>query len=165
MCNTVQSQAGATACEACDYRQKSFLELSKEEICELMSPYEYELIDGGARIKAVKSGRDLSLRGAVGIPHFVTEISAYAFAGCKFLRRIDLPSGLRYIGEGAFCNCRDLFDVFIPSSVSYVGKGAFADCYDLSVICCGPKSALEMWDSEWLYGSDARVEYSIGEFE
>jgi len=115
---------------------------------------------GRSADKVGKSNRDISLRGAVAIPHFVTEIAAEAFAHCKFLARIELPKGLRYIGDGAFAHCRDLFDVFIPSSVSYIGKGAFSDCYDLGVICAAASAQPDGWDSEWLAGCSARVEWS-----
>lgn len=155
-----QLEAGVTVCMFCDYEEKPIEELSKQEIHDLMAPYEYEWIEGGARIKSVKSNRGISLRGAVAIPHFVTEIEAEAFAHCKFLARIELPKGLRYIGDGAFAHCRDLFDVFIPSSVSYIGKGAFSDCYDLGVICAAASAKPDGWDSEWLSGCSARVEWS-----
>ena len=160
MCGMPQLEAGLTVCQFCDYEEKPIAELSKQEIYDLMAPYEYEWIEDGARIEAVKNGRDIALRGAVAIPHFVTEIAADAFSHCKFLARIELPKGLRYIGSGAFARCRDLFDVFIPSSVSYIGKGAFADCYDLSVIRSAASAQPDGWDSEWLAGCSAKVEWS-----
>ena len=160
MCGTSQSKAGATVCEFCGYEEKHLEELSAEEIAELMMPFEYEMTEDGARIKGVKNGRSLSLRGSVAVPHFVTEIAAYAFACCKFLSRIDLPCGLRSIGDGAFAQCRDLFDVFIPESVSHIGKGAFADCFDLGVICAAAPKQPDGWDGEWLLDSTARVEWS-----
>lgn len=160
MCGTSQSEAGLTKCEFCDYEEKQLEELSKQEIYDLMAPYEYELIEDGVRIKAVKNGRNLALRGAVPIPHFVTEIAADAFSCCKFLARIDLPKGLRSIGDGAFAHCRDLFDVFIPANVSYIGKGAFSDCYDLGVICVAAPEQPDGWDQEWLSGCSAKVEWS-----
>jgi hypothetical protein len=125
-----------------------------------MAPYEYERIEDGVRIVAVKNIRDIALRGAVSIPHCVTEIAADAFSHCKFLARIELPKGLRSIGDGAFARCRDLFDVFIPASVGYIGKGAFSDCYDLCVICCAATEKPDGWDSEWLADCSARVEWS-----
>ena len=160
MCGMPQLEAGATVCMFCDYEEKPIEELSKQEIYDLMASYEYEWIEDGARIKAVKSNRDIALRGAVAIPHFVTEIAAGAFAHCKFLARIELPKGLRYIGDGAFAHCRDLFDVFIPEGVSYIGKGAFSDCYDLGVICAAASAQPDGWDNEWLAGCSARVEWS-----
>jgi hypothetical protein len=155
-----QFKAGSTVCEFCDYEEKPVEELSKRELYDLMAPYEYEWVEDGARIKAVKNGRDIALRGAVAIPHFVTEIAANAFAHCKFLARIELPKGLRSIGDGAFAQCRDLFDVFIPASVSHIGKGAFADCYDLGVICAAAPAEGDGWDSAWLSDCSAKVEWS-----
>jgi hypothetical protein len=163
MCGTSQSETGVTVCKLCDYEEKPIEELSQQEICDLMAPYEYEWIDDGARIKAVKNGRNIALRGAVALPHFVTEIAADAFSYCKFLARIELPKGLRSIGDGAFAQCRDLFDVFIPASVSYIGKGAFSNCYDLSVICAAAPAEPDGWDSEWLSGCSAKVEWSSTE--
>ena len=160
MCGMPQLQAGLTVCQFCDYEEKRIEELSKREIRDLMASYEYEWIGDGVRIKAVKNCRDIALRGAVAIPHFVTEIAADAFSHCKFLARIELPKELRSIGDGAFAHCRDLFDVFIPASVSYIGKGAFSDCYDLGVVCCAAPTQPNGWDPEWLSGCSARVEWS-----
>ena len=160
MCGMPQLDVGVTACAFCDYEEKPLEALSKTALYELMASYEYEEVEDGVRIVGVKNVRDIALRGAVSIPHFVTEIGANAFSHCKFLARIDLPRGLRSIGEGAFAHCRDLFDVFIPESVSYIGKGAFAECYDLSVISCAAPEQPKGWDSEWTLGSSARVAWS-----
>ena len=156
MCGTTQSKAGATVCELCDYEEKPLERLSNEEIAELMAPYEYEKIADGVRLLAVKSIR---IRGRVAIPHFVTEIEAEAFQNCKFIARLDLPKGLRRIGAGAFAHCRDLFDVFIPESVTSMGKGVFAECDDLRVISAEAATQPQGWDSEWLAGCYAKVEW------
>ena len=157
MCGTSQTKARATVCQDCNYEEKPINELSTEEISELMAPYEYEFIEGGVRIKSVKSIR---MRGSLPIPHFVTEIASEAFAHCQFITRIDLPVNLRSIGDFAFANCRDLFDVFIHKNADYIGKGAFADCYELGVICCAAKVQPDTWNDEWLSGCDAKVEWS-----
>ena len=159
-CGMPQLEKGLTVCQFCDYEEKPIEKLSKREIYDLMASYEYERVESGVRIKSVKNVRDIALRGAVAIPHFVTEIAADAFAHCKFLARIELPKGLRSIGDGAFAHCRDLFDVFIPASVSYIGKGAFSNCYDLSVICAAAPAQPNGWDKEWLLGCSAKVEWS-----
>lgn len=160
MCAMPRIGAGSDTCQFCGYEEKPLDQLSKKKIYDLMAPYEYERIDDGVRIKAVKNIRNISLRGGVAIPHFVTEISADAFSHCKFLTVIELPRGLRSIGDGAFSHCRDLFGVFIPESVSYIGKGAFSDCYDLGVIRVAAPEQPEGWDGEWLLGCSARVEWS-----
>ena len=158
MCGTIQSKSGLNVCEFCDYTEKPFKEYSQEEITELMLPYKYELTGDGVRIITVKNAR--SMRGALGVPHFVTEISANAFADCKFLSRIELPKSLRLIGNGAFAYCEDLFDLFIPASVDFVGKGAFSGCYELGVICVSTSIQPDGWDSDWLLGCSAKVEWS-----
>ena len=160
MCGMSQFKSGLTVCEFCDYEEKPIEKLSENEIHELMAPYEYERTNDGVRIVGVKNNRNIALRGAVAIPHFVTEIAADSLAHCKFLSRIGLPNNLRSIGDYAFAHCRDLFDVFIPESVSHIGKGAFSDCYDLGVICVAAPSQPDGWDSEWLSGSSAKVEWS-----
>ncbi len=159
MCGTIHT-VSVTVCEFCNYQEKSFDKLSKQEIDELMACFEYEMLDDGVRLKAVKNYR---LRGAIAVPHFVIEIAPNAFADCKFITRVDLPKALRSIGESAFAHCGDLFDVFIPASVNYVGKDAFSDCYELGVICVASPSQPDGWDSQWLSGSIAKVEWSSTE--
>ena len=158
MCGTSQSNAHATVCWLCDYEEKPLNALSDEEFNDLMAPYAYTKTENGIRIDGVKNERNM--RGSIGIPHFVTEIAANAFAHCKFLARVALPQGLRSIGDGAFAECRDLFDVFIPAGVTHMGKGVFANCYDLGVICAAAPAQPEGWDSAWLADSAAKVEWS-----
>ena len=160
MCGMSQWNNGTTSCEYCEYVEKSFDLLSPLEIGELMSSYEYTVLDDGVRIDMVKNGRDISLRGAVAIPHFVKEIGLEAFAGCKFISRLDLPKSLRSIGDRAFAWCRDLFDVYIPESVEHIGKEAFLDCHDLGVVCVASPALPDGWDEEWLSGCRARIEWS-----
>ena len=160
-CGMPQLSKKGNGCEFCDYVEKPLSELTKREIEELMASYDYVMTeDGGCRIGAVKNIRDIALRGSVSVPHFVTEIADEAYSCCKFLARIELPKGLRSIGNGAFNYCRDLFDAFIPESVTHVGKGVFNDCYDLRVIRCAASEKPEGWDSDWLDGCEARVEWS-----
>ena len=150
-----------SVCSFCEYDlEKPLSELSKSEIDDLMSPYEYcEADDGGYRILTVKNIRDTSLRGSVSLPPFITEIAAGAFANCKFLSAISLPSGLKSIGENAFGGCRDLFDVFIPRTVLHMGKAVFADCYSLGNIRCGIEKLPSEWDAGWLDFCDAEIEW------
>ncbi len=160
MCGMPQLEKGASSCQFCGYEEKPLAELSQKCIYDLMASYEYEKTeDGGLRIKTVKNIRDIALRGAIAVPHFVTEIEAEAYSCCKFLARIELPKALRSIGSGAFAYCRDLFDVFIPESVTHMGKGVFADCYDLGVVRCAAPEKPQGWDDGWLDGCSARVEW------
>ena len=79
MCGTSNSESENKVCWLCDYEEKPLSEITEREFFDLMAPYEYEMIEDGVRITAVKNGRDIALRGSVGIPHFVTEIMANTF--------------------------------------------------------------------------------------
>ena len=166
MCGIPQLKEKTTACQFCGYEEKPLGELSKKQIHDLMASYDYEKTeDGTVRIQAVKNIRDISLRGAVAIPHFVSEIGAEAFSCCKFLARIELPKALHTIGDGAFAHCRDLFDVFIPESVTNMGKRVFENCYDLGVIRCAAPAKPDGWHDEWLSSCNAKVKWSATDEE
>ena len=55
------------------------------------------------------------------IPEGVTEISKYAFYGCKSLTSIKLPKSLRKIGEWAFDGCKKLSEVHISDITAWCG--------------------------------------------
>lgn len=61
----------------------------------------------------------------------VEELCASAFAGCRALRRVALPPGLRLIGSSAFEGCTALEGVAIPDSVAVIGASAFSYCTSL----------------------------------
>ena len=151
----------AQSCQFCNYTEKPLTELSKKQISDLMSSYDYEKVgEGEIRIISVKNIRDIALRGYIAVPHFVTEIADGAFANCKFLSKVELPRQLRFIGDNAFANCRDLYNAFIPETVTHMGKGVFADCYDLRTVYCAAYEKPEGWDGDWLDGCKADVLWS-----
>lgn len=69
-----------------------------------------------------------------GKEYSVTAIDRNAFAKCKSLKNIELPSCLTEIGNSAFYNCKSLSNVAIPSKVSSIELGAFAGCMSLTNI-------------------------------
>lgn len=69
------------------------------------------------------------------IPYGVTEIKAYAFAGCGQLESIVIPTSVTRIGDRAFYNCFGLKSVVIPESVREIGELAFEGCTDLVHVC------------------------------
>lgn len=60
----------------------------------------------------------------------ITSISAYAFAQCPNLKKVELPSTLYKIDEHAFYNCKSLKEISIPSSVLEIGDFAVGYIYD-----------------------------------
>lgn len=69
------------------------------------------------------------------IPYGVTEIKAYAFAGCSLLENIVIPTSVTRIGDSAFYNCSGLKCVIIPASVREIGELAFSGCNHLVHVC------------------------------
>ncbi len=66
------------------------------------------------------------------IPFGVTTIGVEAFAGCREMELISLPSSLASIGNSAFQSCDKLNNVIIPNSVISLGANAFESCRDLA---------------------------------
>lgn len=64
----------------------------------------------------------------------VTAIDRKAFLSRKNLHRIDLPEGLRSIGDWAFAYCGSLEYVTIPAGCGHVGKALFLDCVHLDCV-------------------------------
>ena len=61
-------------------------------------------------------------------------IAVNAFGGCSKLKRIDIPEGVKYIGQYAFGSCSSLSSIHIPQSVRSIGEWAFAYCGELANI-------------------------------
>jgi len=62
----------------------------------------------------------------------VHNIGEGAFADCKYLESIVLPSTLKRIEAGAFDNCIRLFEVEIPEGVTFLGDHVFNNCVSLT---------------------------------
>ena len=76
---------------------------------------------------------------SIEIPEGVTEIEkggqkSGAFAGCKNLKSVQLPSTLEKIGDYAFCGCESLTSIEIPDTVTGIGKNTFLGCEHLQII-------------------------------
>ncbi len=98
---------------------------------------------------------------SVTIPSSVTTISKYAFSNCTSLISIEIPNSVTTIGVFAFFNCTSLTSVTIPSSVTTIGYGVFDWCTSLTTIYCEAESKPEGWNSNWLNGTNAKVEWGV----
>ena len=74
--------------------------------------------------------------GEISFSEGLDSIGDYAFNACgayntdgdKKFTSLQLPEGLRYIGEGAFVSCIDLHDITLPSTLEHIDSIAFFGC-------------------------------------
>ncbi len=66
-----------------------------------------------------------------------TSILANAFYGCKYLKSVEISSGLKSIPDYAFYGCSGLTSVDIPDSVASIGEYAFEGCSSLTSATIG----------------------------
>lgn len=82
--------------------------------------------------------------------YVVTSIDDGAFANCKSMVSIAIPSSITNIQEEAFSNCSSLKSVEIPSSVDAICKSTFYGCSSLTSIKI-PSSVIYICDQSF-YG-------------
>ena len=71
---------------------------------------------------------------SVTMPNSITEIGAYAFYGCRYLKGATIPDGVKEIKVGTFMNCPEMTTLTISRSVEYIADGAFSDCNTLQTV-------------------------------
>lgn len=100
---------------------------------------------------------------AVEIPCGVKEIGNSAFSDCEKLESIDIPGSVKKIGKCAFWNCKSLKSILIPHSVEEIGDYAFEYTGLTSVTI--PKSVKEIGNVIfWDCNSLNRIKYGDKEF-
>ena len=58
----------------------------------------------------------------------ITEIPDYAFLGCRSLKKVTLPEGIRKIGFQAFSECVNLEEINFPRTLQDIGNNSFTYC-------------------------------------
>lgn len=64
----------------------------------------------------------------------VEEIDMKCFKGCKSLKTIKLPKGVKYIGESAFENCTSLESIELPDTTIGIRMSTFRGCTALNKV-------------------------------
>ena len=64
------------------------------------------------------------------IDNGITNISNYAFLGCKGITNVSIPNTVKTIGYQAFSSCYSLSSITIPDSVTAIGEEAFSYAID-----------------------------------
>ena len=75
--------------------------------------------------------------GIVNIPDGVKRIGNNAFYKCSELTSVTIPDSVESIGNWAFCRCNNLTSVTIPDSVTSIGNSAFENCSNLTNVIIG----------------------------
>ena len=93
------------------------------------------IIFDGSNIEKIgnRAFEDSSLT-TVNLPSGLKTIGEGAFLGCNKLEAISLPESLTSIGNNAFENCTKLTSISLPSKLAVVGTEAFKGCKSLSDI-------------------------------
>ena len=86
----------------------------------------------------------------------VVGIGEYAFRNCTYLRSIDIPSQIRYIGAYAFYGS-GLVNVNIPADVEGIGDYAFCNCATLERITVDPQNQMYSDVDGVLYNKEMTV--------
>lgn len=68
------------------------------------------------------------------IPEGVKRIGDWAFSGCEWLREVIMPPTLERIGGCSFYNCVKLEKLKVPESLKWVGYFAFEYCHEKLVV-------------------------------
>ncbi len=77
---------------------------------------------------------DKDKAGSYIMPDTVTEIGAFAFAGCEKLTSISISNGVTNIAYAAFSNCTALTSVDLPNSLVSIEKCGFSNAMNLEEI-------------------------------
>ena len=86
------------------------------------------------------------LLSSITIPSSVETIGGGAFNGCTSLSNIIITEGVKTIGDGAFAGCKLLSSITIPSSVETIGNTAFNNCEGLTTVTFKENSNLKTID-------------------
>ncbi len=81
------------------------------------------------------------LEGTVELPEGIKAIGNYAFNRCAGISRVIIPDGVESIGAYAFAGCKDLKEIRIPDSVKEIGERAF--CSTPLTSLCIPSESIE----------------------
>lgn len=85
----------------------------------------------GIAISAFAGCKELK---SITIPSSVTSIGNMAFEGCSGLTSVTIPNGVTSIGPYVFSLCSSLTSVTIPNSVKSIGYDAFSKCSSLKSV-------------------------------
>lgn len=91
----------------------------------------------------------------VTLPEGITEIKDGAFTSCTDLRKVNIPSTVKKIGEG-FRNCHKLTSITLPEGITEIGDFCFSHCTGLTEIDI-PVAVKTIGDGAFCYSGIKKV--------
>ena len=70
----------------------------------------------------------------IDIPDGIKRIGEFAFSRNIYVKKIRIPDGVTSIDDGAFSCCRNLTEITVPDTVTRIGANAFSFCVSLKSI-------------------------------
>ena len=67
--------------------------------------------------------------------------NSISFAGCKNLKNVTLPKGIKEVGYRAFAGCESLQSISIPNRATKIGEDAFDGCIHVMFFCAEGSTA------------------------
>jgi hypothetical protein len=118
-----------------DFSAASFLHCKDVESITVDPDNPYYMSPQGSNVVLTKDGKTLVMACRNSrIPEGIEEIDRYAFT-CGYPGKVvELPYGVRKIGEKAFEDCSDIIDVVLPASVTEIEPYAFRNCRNLQTV-------------------------------
>lgn len=84
------------------------------------------------------------------LPRTVQWIESGAFLGCKKLKSINIPVGMKYIKSFTFSHCESLTEIVIPEGVVRIETNAFGSCKKLKKVSL-PSTLQELCEESFEY--------------
>ena len=110
----------------------------------------------------VATTKDYAFKGAqieeLRLTPYMTSIATAAFAVCRKLKTINIPSSIYRLGSQAFENCSGLTgEILIPKTVSEVGNNVFANCANIEQIVFEEDGILQEIGSQFANNSGIKT--------
>lgn len=113
--------------------------------CDFMGKYGRSALAGCTNIENVTIGnnvrvipdyafKDCKYVSSINLPSGVKSIGEGVFEGCISLTSVNVPNGVTDISDHTFSGCEKLESVILPESIKSIGKSAFAKCYSLTSV-------------------------------
>lgn len=103
--------------------------------CEAFLKDMDKLFPADGEITNEEAQKAMADTGAVyAVPGTVTDIAPFCFSYCDKLTKIDLPEGLKTVGQMSFFKCKALESIYLPDGLESIGADGLSYCEKLDYI-------------------------------